>query len=419
MSTLPPGPSGASGPSASSASYPTVPWSAVNARRLERNRLTAPAPAATSPADVAATLLGAHAQVMSAAELSLATRIEGARRTDVREALWTGHSLVKTYGPRGTVHLLATRDLPMWTGALSAVPRPAGVTTKGTDGAPLLTPDQVTAVLAAIGDALAEDELTVDELTEAVVARAGAWAGDRVMDAFQDRWPRWRAVTHLAGHAGVLCFGPLRGRKVTCTNPHRWLPGFRPMDGRAALTELTVRYLTSYGPAAPAHFAQWLAAPRGWAAELFASLEADGTLERVLLDGEAAWCPAGDAAAYGGGQGTAGAAPAPPAVRLLPYFDAFPVASHPRRRLFPGRAHERATARGQAGNFPVLLVDGTVAGVWHQRRAGRRIHLTVEPLEPLTSAQEEALAAEAAKLGHMLEGSAELTVGEVRVGAHA
>ncbi|MEK8144714.1 crosslink repair DNA glycosylase YcaQ family protein [Streptomyces sp. M10(2022)] len=49
-------------------------------------------------------------------------------------------------------------------------------------------------------------------------------------------------------------------------------------------------------------------------------------------------------------------------VRLLPYFDAFTIASQPRERLFPGAAFERALAGGQAGNFPVLLVDGVVAG---------------------------------------------------------
>ena len=47
---------------------------------------------------------------------------------------------------------------------------------------------------------------------------------------------------------------------------------------------------------------------------------------------------------------------------LLPYFDAYAVGCHPRERLFPGAAAERALARGQAGNRPVLLVDGVVAG---------------------------------------------------------
>ena len=53
-----------------------------------------------------------------------------------------------------------------------------------------------------------------------------------------------------------------------------------------------------------------------------------------------------------------GPAPSPivGSVHLLPYFDAYTVAGQPRELLFPGRAAERALARGQAGNFPVLLV---------------------------------------------------------------
>jgi DNA glycosylase AlkZ-like len=54
----------------------------------------------------------------------------------------------------------------------------------------------------------------------------------------------------------VVCFGPDRGRQVTYTNPYRWLPGFRPVDGDAALRTLVTRYLCAYGPATPPHFAR-------------------------------------------------------------------------------------------------------------------------------------------------------------------
>lgn len=106
-------------------------------------------------------------------------------------------------------------------------------------------------------------------------------------------------------------------------------------------------------------------------------------------------------------------------MRLLPYFDAYVIASHPRARLFPGRAYERALAGGQAGNFPVLLVDGVVAGVWHQRRSGRRLTVTVEPLDALSARQERELAGQVERVGEVLEGVAELVVGRVTVGAHA
>ena len=83
-------------------SPPTVSWSAANGRRLARHALLEPVPAGTGPAEIAAAVCGAHAQVLSAAEVSLALRIDGATRADVRHALWEDRSLVKTFGPRGT-----------------------------------------------------------------------------------------------------------------------------------------------------------------------------------------------------------------------------------------------------------------------------------------------------------------------------
>ncbi|MEU3920126.1 winged helix DNA-binding domain-containing protein [Streptomyces sp. NPDC029004] len=379
-----------------------VTWTEACARRLERQGLAAPAP--SSPSEIAAAMLGAHAQVLSAAELSLALRLDGgATRADVREALWSEGSLVKTYGPRGTVHLLAAADLPLWTGALSAIP--AGPSPMPADVR--MTAEQTEQVVAAIGDALAGTELTIDELTEAIVARTGSWAGDRVMDAFQDKWPRWRQVMHKAAHRGVLRFAPNRGRKATYTSP-----GVAPMDGPAASAALVDRYLRAYGPATPAHFAKWLAAPKAWADGLFTSLAGKGKIEEVVFEDSPAWVASGDAGFPD---------QRPRGVRLLPYFDAYTIASQPRELLFPGVAYERALAGGQAGNFPVVLVDGTVAGVWHQRRSGRRIAVTVEPVGNAlkTPARRRELEQQAERVGEILQGHAELTVGRVTVGPHA
>jgi hypothetical protein len=88
---------------------------------LERHGLATPRQDA-QPAGIVSAICGAHAQVVSVAELSIGLRIAGATCSQVRAALWSERSLVKTFGPRGTVHLLAAQDLPMWTGALSAIP---------------------------------------------------------------------------------------------------------------------------------------------------------------------------------------------------------------------------------------------------------------------------------------------------------
>lgn len=265
-------------------------WAQVCARRLDRHGLGTPWPAA-GPADAVAAMCGAHAQVLSAAELSIGIRLDATTRSDVREALWTERSLIKTFGPRGTVHLLRTRDLPMWTGALAAVPRrPNGLP----DGVRLAA-EQTEQIVAAITESLHDAELTVDELTAAIVAIVGSWAGDLVMPAFNGMWPRWRQAVTTAAHRGVLCFGANRGRLVTYTGPHRWSPGFRVAPADVALADLVGSYLHAYGPATPAHFAQWLSAPRGWAAELFDLLAGD--LAQVEIDGTVSWVEAGDVTA--------------------------------------------------------------------------------------------------------------------------
>jgi len=348
---------------------------------------------------------GASKAVLSAAELSIGLRLADVTRADVREALWTERSLVKTFGPRGTVHLLPTRDLPMWTGALSAIPSlPYGFPEDVR-----LTPQQTDEVVEAIAAALQDAELTVDELSEAVVAAAGPWAGDLVMPAFQGMWPRWRQAIQTAAKRGALCFGPNRGRNVTYTSPRRWLPGFEPADGRTAVAEVARRYLHAYGPATPQQFAQWLNAPRRWGAELFDSLS--GELEQVEVNGARAWLVAGDATAPSA---------VPRGVRLLPYFDSYAVNCQPRELLFPGRAAERALSpSGQAGTYPVVLVDGTVAGVWHQRRSGRKLDITVEPFDRLTATRRGQLDEQVERIGRFLEGRPQLTIGAVTAGGHA
>ena len=132
-------------------------------------------------------MAGAKRQVASAAELSIGIRAEGTTRADVRAALADG-TLTKTVGPRGTVHLLPTRDLGLWLGALDSLP-----VSNGLPAASRLSDEQQGHVIAAIAAALEGDaDLTADELDELVVAATGPWAADPVVPAFGGWWPRWR-----------------------------------------------------------------------------------------------------------------------------------------------------------------------------------------------------------------------------------
>jgi hypothetical protein len=141
-----------------------VSWQQVTARRIARHFLN---DEHTDIPDAVGAMCGAHAQVMSAAEMSIGVRVAGITRADVRAAI--GDTLTKTFGPRGTVHLLATRDLGLFSGALSQVPAQGGLASSLG-----MTAARTDAVVAAIGDALRGEPLTIDELGDAIVARTGA-----------------------------------------------------------------------------------------------------------------------------------------------------------------------------------------------------------------------------------------------------
>lgn len=60
-----------------------------------------------------------------------------------------------------------------------------------------------------------------------------------------------------------------------------------------------------------------------------------------------------------------------------------------------------------------------MAGVWHGKRSGRRVAVTVEPLGPLPSDRLTMLDDVVARLGTVLEATTTLTLGPVAVGPHA
>lgn len=354
---------------------------------MTRQHLTAAAPSVEA---AVVAMASAHAQVASAAELAIGIRTAGTTRADVRASIAEG-TLTKTIGLRGTVHLIATRDLGLWLGALDSVPARSGL-----PAAARLTPDQEALVIDAIRQSVDGADLTVDELDELVIGATGSWAADPVVPAFGGSWPRWRQAIARAASAGALAYGAGRGQRVTYTRP----PAFSvPTDPAVHLLR---EYLHAYGPATARDFAQWLNAPIGWAQSVVERAE----VEAVDVEGHELWVNHGDT--------DFADAPAT-GVRLLPYFDPYAVGSHPRGVLFPGAAADRALGRGQAGVFPVLLVDGIVAGVWQLTRSGTRIAVTVEPLGAAPDGLDECVE----RVGEILEGTASLTIGEVTTGAHA
>ena len=84
-----------------------------------------------------------------------------------------------------------------------------------------------------------------------------------------------------------------KGRRVSYTNPRRWLPGFSPAPEDEAIGTVITRYLYAYGPATPQQFAQWIGAPPVWAGEQFE--RHTRKLTKINFDGISTWVVGGDA----------------------------------------------------------------------------------------------------------------------------
>lgn len=320
---------------------------AIRASRWARGHLAERAPA-SALVDVVRDVCGIHAQVTGSAELQLAARVEGITQADVRAALWEERTLAKTWTTRGTLHVHPADELSLWTAARRAIEA-----------------DEDEAVTAAIGDALRGRRLTREQLVDAVVERVGPGPRERLASG-------WGWFLGDAAAAGVLCFGPPEGAKVTFVHVEDWLAPQRGWSPGAALKEVARRYATSYAPASRKQLREWLAA------------KVDVDVPEVPLE-----------------------PPAGSSVRLLPEYDPYVMGFREREHLVPPEVKAQVAAHGKgrfegAAGTPFLVVDGLCAGIWRRRKTSRRVELTVEPARRLTRDERAGVDAEAERIGAFL-----------------
>ncbi len=357
-------------------------WAQVGAWRMARHHLTERAPRADL-LDVVADLCGLHAQLSSSAELTAWARVADLEPGAIATAL-ADRTLVKSWAMRGTLHLLPSAEYGLWLGGLSTYRhylKPAW--SKGFG----ISQDELKRMIAAVAKALDGNTLTREELA-AEVARLTKSPGlaDKLLGS-------WGSTLKPATYRGKLCFGPSKGRNVTFVRPDQWLKKLKVTPGGEAMATITRRFLHLNGPATRDDFARWFFMTPAEAGKRITALgdevaevDVDGTPMRML---------AADIKAATTCQPTG-------ALRLVPAFDQYVVASTRQAdNLLPGR-HRARVYRPQGWLSPVLLVDGQMAGVWKHERKGARLTVSIEPFTKLPKWAVKAAKAEAAALGQFL-----------------
>jgi hypothetical protein len=368
-------------------------WSQAAAWRARRHHLDRRARAGRM-LEVAGRLCGLHAQVLSCAELAAWARVEGLKRGEVQRALWDERTLVKTWAMRGTLHLLRACDLPVWHGALAVNPR--YLRRSLWQRAFGLTLEELDQFTEAVGEALNGQVLTREQLMKAVARITGKASPQYAMNS-------WGTILRPAAFTGRLCFGPSEGQLVRFTRPDSWLGAdYRaPLEARTAAEAVVRQYLAAYGPATAEDFARWWGGGGvGGARKWIAALGEEAA--EVEVDGTPSWMLAADA------RRASKSEPAK-AIRLLPGFDPYVVASSRHAQsLMPGNFRARIF-RPQGWISPVLLVDGRMMGVWRHEIKGSRVEVMVEPFVRVTTQVRRAAAEEAERLAAFFGAPLQLT----------
>jgi winged helix DNA-binding protein len=339
--------------------------------------------------DVVGDVCGLHAQVQSSAELQAWARVNRVIPKDVQDALRVKRTLVRTWCMRGTLHVLAARDLPLIVSALRQHDR-------WWKGAWLrmigMTETELRAILEAIGASLTDRPITREELAEKVADRVGPKGRERMLSG-------WGEMLKPAAFQGYLASGPPRGQSVTFVRPDMWLGNWEEPSSEEAWREIVRRYLGAYGPATREEFARWWGMPPAQAGRVLAASEDE--LAEVDVEGYRAWALGDEVRAMQ--KASSGGS-----IRLLPAFDVYIAGTRPRESLVEDPFAD-LVFRKAGWISPVLLIDGTVAGVWTHQRKNSRVAVAVEPFRKLTTAQRKLIGEEADRLGTFLGASAAVT----------
>jgi hypothetical protein len=317
-----------------------------------------------SVAQVVKEVCGIQAQDASAATLAVRSRSVGLVVTDIEQARVSDRSIIRTWGPRGTLHILALDDI----GLLLPLLGPVFVAGDRRRREELGLSEEICLDGMRIMRTILADQgpLTRAELVERL-ATYGIHLGGQARPHFMAR----------AALEGLICFGPDRGNEPTYVLLKDWVEQKQTghsLSEDEAYAELTRRYLSAYGPAAPEDQAVWSGLPLSKTRAAWQRIESE--LLEVETTGSPVWMLKTQASRLDELR-----APTP-IVRLLPRFDIY-LLGYQKRDLAVLPQYSKRINAGGGIVHPTVLVNGRIVGTWKSKREKNHLVVMVEPFERL------------------------------------
>lgn len=322
-------------------------------------------------------MLGIQAQEASSAALGIWARDKSVTAEAVEAAQIAGRSIVRTWGFRGTLYLLASDDLS-WL-------------------LPLLGPVFISKSRRRYKQLGLSEEVRVTATREIIslLAQEGARSRAQIAEHLVRRGipVEGQAIYHLLRHAGLqgaICFGPVIEGKPTFVRLADWIPSNDNSLDEDVHAALVLRYLRSHGPAQIEDIVSWTGLPVGAIKSGIMNLEND--LIEIEIASNQAWMLASQA-------GWLAEKPlSQPVVNLLPAYDPY-LLGYRTREFFVDDRFARRIHPGGGFLRPTVILDGMAIATWKLTSGQDRLEIIVESFERLDDVTMGALAGEVEALG--------------------
>ena len=249
-----------------------------------------------------------------------------------------------------------------------------------------LSPAEKEALLSAVPQVLGSEPMTREQLATALAKQTGiAHLRDVILSS------SWGTPLRPSAIRGDLCFGPNQGQNVTFVNPRAFIDAWPTIAPEQATQEIIRRYLRAYGPATPEDFAHWCWDGGGTreARQLFQSMNDE--LEEVDVEG---W----QALALRSTLEPMQHLEPPETIHLLPLFDAYTIGTPRHREQLHSSGHKKLVYRSQGWISAVVLVNGSIQGVWQQTARRSQTIVKVHQFSPPRTSIHQVIEAEVERL---------------------
>ncbi len=329
--------------------------------QLYRQHLTNKADKLTVVRDI----LGVQAQFMSAAMHSLRIRCSDWDEVTV------GTGLVKNWTIRGTMHVFAEDDLPLFIhcgdGADYLKNEWSGRNFWNSRDRWALTPERQSYFNDVIVSAIGTAPMSRDELRE-VCRMAGMTQPEE-----ESLFDPWGGGIRLLCERGFLNY-TVSEKKELCLAPH-----FTPIPEEGAMAEICRRYLTHMAPATVADICYYLKCTKAQAKTWLGGLP----VKTVVIEGEE-YFYLGD---------IEGNYPEVPRCIFLAGFDQLMLAYEKQTSIYLPNEYLRGIFNTSGIVMPAVLLDGTVCGKWKRTKNKLEVtcfrELTAGEKRTVTDAAEE------------------------------